>query len=276
MITQAYYLPNSIDEAVELLAEHGPDLMVMAGGTLAMPLINEGIAMPERVMGLRRAGMEGIERVNGSLRIGATTTLSQMERQNQLPLLAEAARAVGGWAIRNMATVAGNLFAPPPAGDFAIALLALDAEIQLVSKKGKRNVKLSDFYTGFMTNVLAWDELVSEILITVPDGKTAYLKYGRRHANTPSIVTVALVIGFSGEEVTSARIAVGGAGPHPLRARSAEEYLIGKPIDGNVISRVKELVSMECEPFTDAIASEWYRRRMIPVILGRAFDQITR
>jgi CO/xanthine dehydrogenase FAD-binding subunit len=175
-----------------------------------------------------------------------------------------------------MATVAGNLFAPPPAGDFAIALLALDAEIQLVSKKVKRRVKLSDFYTGFMTNVLAWDELVSEILITVPDGKTAYLKYGRRHANTPSIVTVALVIGFSGEEVTSARIAVGGAGPHPLRARSAEEYLIGKPIDGNVISRVKELVSMECEPFTDAIASEWYRRRMIPVILGRAFDQITR
>jgi len=275
MGTQAYYLPKSVDEAVDLLAEYGPDLMVMAGGTLAMPLINEGISMPERVMGLRRAGMDGIERVNGSLRIGATTTLSHLEIQSGLPLLAEAARAVGGWAVRNMATAAGNLFAPPPAGDFATALLALDAEIQLVSKKGKRSVKVSDFYTGFLTTALSQDELVSEIVVKVPDGRTAYLKYGRRHANTPSIVTVALVIGFSEKEVTTARIALGGVGPYPLRAHSAEAYLIGKSIDPNVLSRVKDLALEECEPFTDAIASEWYRRRMIPVILGRAFDQIT-
>lgn len=276
MTVQAYYLPNSIDEAVELLAEYGPEMLVMAGGTLAMPLLNEGISMPERVMGLRKAGLDGLERVNGRLRIGATTTLSRVERQSELPMLAEAARAVGGWAIRNMATAAGNLFAPPPGGDFATALLALDAEILLVNKKGTRSVKLSDFYTGFLTNVLARDELVSEIVVRVPDGKTAYLKFGRRHANTPSIVTVALVIGFSDKEVATARIALGGVGPHPLRARSAEDYLIGKSINADVISRVKDLALEECEPFTDAIASEWYRRRMVPVILGRAFEQITR
>jgi CO/xanthine dehydrogenase FAD-binding subunit len=274
MVTQAYYLPQSIDEATSLLAEYGSDLMVMAGGTLAMPLVNEGISMPERVMGLRRAGLDYLEKSGGILRIGATTTLSQMERQNELPLLAEAAKAVGGWAIRNMATVGGNLFAPPPSGDFATALLALNADIYLVSKRGERSLPLKDFYTGFLANVLAPDELLKEITVDIPEGKTSFLKYGRRHANTPAIVTVASVINIVGNGIRSASIALGGVGPHPLRAKLAEEYLIGKPLDGNAITNAKELATASCEPFTDAIASEWYRRKMIPVIFSRALDQI--
>ncbi len=139
-----------------------------------------------------------------------------------IPLLQKAAHNVGGWAIRNMATVGGNLFAPPPAGDFAVALLALDAQVVLTSAAGQRVVSLNDFYTGFMTTVVQPGELVSEIRVPAPAGQTAYLKFARRETNTPSIVTVAAHIMRDGDRVTDARLALNGVGPHPFRARRAE------------------------------------------------------
>ena len=170
MTTQAYFLPRSLDEALRLLAEHGSTLLVMAGGTLAMPLINEGISMPEKVLGLRQAGLNYMSPPTAAIAIGATTTLTQMRRLDAIPLLQEAAQHVGAWAIRNMGTVGGNLFAPPPAGDFAVALLALDARIKLASCTGERTLPLSEFYTGFMTTVLQPGEIVVEIQVSCSAG----------------------------------------------------------------------------------------------------------
>ena len=100
----------------------------MAGGTVAMPLINEGISLPERVMGLRRAGLDGIDRDDGVLRIGATTTLTRLAGAGRrADARARRPGSTASWSIRNMGTVGGNLFTPPPGGDVAVALLALDA-----------------------------------------------------------------------------------------------------------------------------------------------------
>jgi CO/xanthine dehydrogenase FAD-binding subunit len=272
--TQAYYLPQSVDEAISLLAEHGPTLLVMAGGTIAMPLINEGISLPEKVMGLRRADLKYVNRSNGVVEIGATTTLSQMLTQEEMPLLQQAAHHIGGWAIRNMGTVGGNLFAPPPSGDFAVALLALDAQVKLVSKDGERVLPLTEFYTGFMTTALAPGELVTEILVPMPKGKTAYIKYGRRHANTPAVVTLAANLVLDGKKVVDARLALNGVGPHPLRATKAEAALIGSTLDSTAIAAAAITAAEECEPFTDAVASEWYRRKMVDVYVRRALTQI--
>jgi xanthine dehydrogenase small subunit len=272
--TQAYYLPQSVDEAISLLAEHGPTLLVMAGGTIAMPLINEGISLPEKVMGLRRAGLDYVKRSNGFVEIGATTTLSQMLTQKEMPLLQQAAHHIGGWAIRNMGTVGGNLFAPPPSGDFAVALLALDAQLKLVSKEGERLLPLTEFYTGFMTTALAPGELVTEILVPIPKGKTAYIKYGRRHANTPAVVSLAANLVLDGQKVAHARLALNGVGPHPLRATKAEEALIGSTLDATAIAAAATTAAAECQPFTDAVASEWYRRKMVDVYVRRALTQI--
>ena len=189
--TKAYYQPHSLDEALGLLAHHGPSLLVIAGGTLAMPLVNEGVSMPEQAMGLRRAGLNTVQRRDGRLIIGATATLTQMSEQRDIPLLAEAAHSIGGWAIRNMGTAGGNLFAPPPAGDFAAALLALDATVTLAGMGGNRTLPLADFYTGFMMNALRPGELVAGFDVPIPAGKTVFLRYGRKQANTPAIVTVA-------------------------------------------------------------------------------------
>ncbi len=272
MTAKVYYQPRSLDEALDLLAQHGPGLLVIAGGTLAMPLVNKGVSFPEAAMGLRRAGLDGIAAGDDGVRIGATTSLTRLA-QAGLPLLSEAARNIGGWAIRNMGTVGGNLFAPPPAGDLAAALLALDAQVVLASRRGRRVLPLADFFTGFLTTALEPDELVVEFHVPQPGGKTAFLKHGRLHANTPAIVTVAVQATRHNGAVRDARIAMNAVGPYPLRARAAERALIGSPGDEAAIAAAADAAMQECEPFTDPIASEWYRRKMAGVFVRRALTQ---
>ena len=274
MAIKDYFLPQSLDEATRLLAEHDVSLLVMAGGTIAMPLINEGISLPEKVMGLRRAGLNYVRRSNGRVEIGATTTLTEVLGLEAIPLLQQAARAIGVWTVRNMGTVGGNFFAPPPAGDLATALLALDAQLKLVSQSGQRIIPIAEFYTGFMTNALQPGELLAEIQVPIPKGRTAYIKYGRKHANTPAVVTVAAHIVLNGERVQVAHIALNAAGPHPIRATNAEAALVGSTLDKSTVAAAATAAAAECEPFTDALASEWYRRKMVGVYVGRTLAQI--
>lgn len=268
MTVRSYFLPRSLPEALALLDEHADDLLVMAGGTVAMPLMNEGISLPESVMGLRHAGLDRLERAGDTLRIGATATLTQLLRQDAVPLLREAARNTAGWSIRNMGTVGGNLFTPPPGGDVAVALLALDASVTLASRRGARELPLAEFFTGFMTTALAADELLVEIRVPVRRGSTAYRKFGRKHACTPAVVTVAVRLEWDADRVADARIALGAVGPHPIRARRAEQLLLGTGLGADAIAAAAAESARECEPFTDAIATEWYRRRMAGHFVG--------
>jgi CO/xanthine dehydrogenase FAD-binding subunit len=270
----SYFLPRSLPEALGLLADHGPSLLVIAGGTVAMPLINEGLSLPEAVVGLRLAGLDRLERTDGMLAIGATATLTQLLEQDAVPMLHEAARNTASWSIRNMGTVGGNLFTPPPGGDVAVALLALDATVTLASTTGRRDLPLADFYTGFMTNQLADDELLVGVRVPITTAPTAYIKFGRKHANTPAVVTVAVRLAWDGGAVTDARIALGAVGPHPIRASDAERQLIGTTLGPDTIAAAASAAAVECEPFTDAIATDWYRRRMTGVFVARALEQL--
>jgi len=274
MTVQTYLLPTSLPEALDLVGQHGPGLLVMAGGTVAMPLINDGVSLPEVVMGLRRAGLDRLERGDGTVRIGAMTTLTQLLGSQDIPMLSEAARSTASWSIRNMGTVGGNLFTPPPGGDVAVALLALDADVTLSSPGGDRVLPLADFYTGFMTNRLADDELLVGLEVPIPSGATAYRKFGRKHANTPAVVTVAVHVEWDGTRAADVRIALGAVGPHPIRARAAEQVLVGTSLGPDTIAEAAAVAAGECEPFTDAIATEWYRRRMTGVFVGRALEQV--
>ena len=280
MTVRNYYLPRSMPEALGLLERHGPELLVMAGGTVAMPLINEGISLPAAVMGLRRAGLDQLQRVadtpgvDDTLRIGATATLTQLLRQSHVPMLRQAAANTASWSIRNMATVGGNLFTPPPGGDVAVALLALDASLMLVGPRGERTLPIAEFFTGFMTNALADDELLGQISVPIPTGTNAFIKFGRKQANTPAVVTVAVRLDWNGDHVADARIALGAVGPHPIRARRAEEALAGARLDPAAIAAASMAATEACQPFTDAIATDWYRRRMVGLFVGRALGQL--
>ena len=152
-------------------------------------------------------------------------------------MLRDAARSTASWSIRNMATVGGNLFTPPPGGDVAVALLALDAEVTLAGPERRADMPLADFFTGFLTNRLADDELLVEIRVPVRSDATAYVKFGRKHANTPAVVTVAARVAWEADRVADARIALGAVGPHPIRARAAERLLVGTGLDADAIAR---------------------------------------
>lgn len=274
MTVKNYYLPQSLPEAINLLNQHGENMLVMGGGTVAMPLINEGISTPEEVMGLRQAGLDYIRRSNGTVTIGATTTLTTVLQEAPISILAEAAGQTAAWSVRNMASVGGNFFVPPPSGDLATALLALDAQLTLVGPSGERVLPVSEFYTGFMSTRLESGELLTEINVPIPRGQTAFMKYGRKTANTPAIVTVAAHIIFEGKTVAGARLALNAVGPHPIRAKQAESRLTGASLDEPTITEAAEAAAAECQPFTDAIASEWYRRRMAKVFVRRVLQQI--
>ena len=276
MTVSNYYLPGSVPEALGLLGAHGPELLVIAGGTVAMPLINEGISLPTRVMGLRNAGLDRVERAGDTLVLGATATLTSLLEQDHVPLLRQAASRTASWSVRNMGTVGGNLFTPPPGGDVATALLALDAQVTVTGPAAARVIPLSTFWTGFLTQDLAADELVTSITVTVDAGRTTFLKLGRKQDNTPAVVTVAmhLALADDGETVTAARIALGAAGPHPLRMRRAETAVTGTRLDRAAIAGAAAAAAADCEPFTDAVASDWYRRRMVGVVVRRALTTL--
>ncbi|HEY3333890.1 MAG TPA: FAD binding domain-containing protein [Candidatus Limnocylindrales bacterium] len=273
MTVSTYFQPASVPEALALLGEHGPDLLVIAGGTVAMPLINEGISLPRLVMGLRRTGLDGIEHTDDTLRIGAMTTLTTLADQEDSPLLATAARRTASWAVRNMATVGGNLFTPPPGGDVATALLALDAQVELTGVHGGRTIPIEAFWTGFLGTALGADELVTGITVRLGAGdehRDTFLKFGRKAANTPAVVTVAAHVTVEGGTVREARIALGAVGPHPVRARAAEAALAGQPLTAETIATAAAAATDDTDPFTDAVATDWYRRRMVRVIVERA------
>jgi CO/xanthine dehydrogenase FAD-binding subunit len=270
-----YFQPRSLAEALGLLDAHGPELLVIAGGTVAMPLINDGISLPTLAMGLRAAGLGGIERRGDELHIGATATITQLLEQDHLPMLGDAARRTGGWAVRNMGTVGGNLFTPPPGGDIATALLALNARVTLSGSRGTRSVPLTEFYTGFMTNAMAPDELVSSLVVPIEPGRNTFVKFGRRQDNTPAVVTVAVHATLDGDVVRACRIALGSAGPHPIRSSAAEAAVVGRVLDDEALAAASTAAADTCAPVTDGLASDWYRRRMVGLFVGRALRELS-
>jgi CO/xanthine dehydrogenase FAD-binding subunit len=228
MITQ-YLLPGSAEEAV---AELGADVAVMGGGTTVMPAAHAGALDASRIVGLARAGLSGVDRSDGRTVVGAMTPLAALDGA-----LAEPARAVGGPALRNMATVGGNLAV---GGDVAVALVALDADVRLSS----RMVPAREFWSSFQPG--------SELILSVSyeDADLVFLRCARRAANSPAVVSVA---------VSGGRVALGGVAAHPVRSPGAEA---GDPT----------AAAAEIDPPTDAIASAWYRRRMTELFVRRALE----
>lgn len=283
MTASGFLLPRSTDEAVGLLREHGDDLVVLGGGTIVMGLVNDGLLFPGRAMSLARAGLDGVREHDGHVAIGATTTLATIEGLTTLPMLASAARTIGAPAVRTVATVGGNLFAHPPYGDLAVALLALDAQVELDGAHGRRALPLETFLeersrtgaNGRQHAVGSQHELVTGLLVPRPRGQGVFLKLARRQANAASVVAVAVqVLAGTDGVCREARIALGAAGPHPLRARAAEAALVGQPLQGRSIEAAAAAAMAACDPFTDALASAWYRRKMVGVYVRRALESL--
>ncbi|MEU7740911.1 FAD binding domain-containing protein [Nonomuraea sp. NPDC049158] len=277
MVIQAVHVPESAEAVVACSARGG---WIMGGGTVVMPLVNSGAAPATELVSLRRAGLDGIEVRDGVARIGAAATLAAVGEHPGLAFLRPALRTIASPTIRNQATVGGNLFVAQPYGDLAVCLLALDATCEIAGPDGRRDSPVADV----LGSGVGSGEVVVAIRATVPEpGTWYYHKAMRRRLNSAAIVTVASVtrtadgvvasdgLVTSDGVVTSATIALGGVAPRPVRAVSAERLLRGRPLTHEVLTEAGEAARGDIDPFDDAYASAWYRRRVLPVHLRRAF-----
>jgi CO/xanthine dehydrogenase FAD-binding subunit len=259
-----FEVPESVADVVGALRDGG---LVMAGGTQVMPRLNTRAPGVDRVVSLRRAGLAGIEVADGVATIGAATTLAQLGADERLAVLRPAVESIASPTIRNLATVGGNLFVEQPYGDLAVCLLALGAEVEVTGPDGPALVSVDEL----LDRGVPAGQVVTSVRFAVPAPEAwRYVKAMRRRLNSAAIVTVAAVVTVRDGIVADVRIALGGAGSRPVRAPAAEAALAGGPLDRERVEAAASAAVPDAEPFSDAYASAWYRRRVLPVHIRRA------
>jgi CO/xanthine dehydrogenase FAD-binding subunit len=236
-------------------------------------------AQPDVLVALQNVqALRGVARENGTLKIGASTTLAEFLKH---PLLAEhdalrqAASVFANPMIRNSATVAGNIGSASPAGDMLPPLLALDAQIELVSQNGARTMPLDEFFLGPRKTARNLNELIFNLQLPTANRQSAsaFYKLGLRQADAISLVSVAVWLQRDGDKIRDVRIALGAVAPRPMRATRAEEILRGQIYSETNLTAAARAASEECAPISDLRASAQYRKRMVNVYVRRMLEQ---
>lgn len=278
-----YLRPKALAEALKVLSEAGGSALAIAGGTDLIPALRDGLATPSLVVDISDLDdLKGISEVAGIVRIGPLSTMAEVESsqivRERCPLLAEAAAVVGGPQVRNRGTIGGNLATASPAGDCVLALVALDAEMDLISAGGMRTLSVGEFLKGPKLTDLKCDELIKEIRVRgMEEGERyKFVKVGRRNALAISLASVALRLKLAkpgpGSGVEKAAIALGSVAPTPIRAEKAEKLLLDAGISPESTKRAAELAAEESRPISDIRASAEYRRLLVKVWVERAIS----
>ncbi|MHC4065764.1 MAG: FAD binding domain-containing protein, partial [Planctomycetota bacterium] len=268
-----FHRPTSFEEALAIKARMGAAVTPIAGGTDLVVGLNRGEELGGQALDMTALANFGrIDQENGSLLLSAGVTWAQMARLD-IECLAAASRSVGGPQIRNRGTIGGNLATASPAGDGSVALLALDAEVELShDTRGSRWIKLTDFFLSYRRTALADDELISRIRISAGGSlqSTAWYKIGKRGAVNISVVCAA-VARFGDGRVG---IAFGSVAPVPMRAVQTEGVINGNPLTDDLIERAAEAAMAEVRPIDDWRASADYRRAMCGALTRRLLRQV--
>jgi CO/xanthine dehydrogenase FAD-binding subunit len=236
----------------------------LGGGTLVVRSANEGDISFSRYVRAIEPALSSISADSGRVTLGASVTMGRIISDERLSCLSKAAHSVGGPAIRNMATVGGNLYAPAPYGDLGVALLALDAMVEI----GGASLALADFLRDRDTKHAR--SVLKSVSFTIPaPGTLRFVKASRIKPKGVSVVSVAAVIEESGGTIANARVAYGCMADRPMRARGVEAALQGKPRTADGIAAALAVATEGTDPVTDAIASAWYRAQVLPVHLRR-------
>ncbi|HKT39876.1 MAG TPA: FAD binding domain-containing protein, partial [Ktedonobacterales bacterium] len=256
---QTYLRPASLAEALDLLRRYAGQARVIAGGTDVLVELSRGVRPTETLIDITALDeLKYAHEDGGLIRLGALATHNDVIASpacvaGALPL-AQACWEVGAPQIRTRATIAGNLVTASPANDTIPPLMALGAELALVSAEGgERVVPLAEFYPAFRRTVLRPDELIREIRFPALRGnqRGIFLKLGLRRAQAISVIDVALVVTFDGEMVSDARITLGCLAPTVIHARRTEAYLAGKRLDAAVCAEAGRRACEDAAPIDD-------------------------
>jgi aerobic carbon-monoxide dehydrogenase medium subunit len=277
-----YLEPETLDEALALLAEDPEDTLVMAGGTAIVILMKQDLIRPARVIGLRRvAQLRAIDSTPAGLRLGALATHGALARSPEVrghaAALASTFAAVATVRIREQATLGGNLAHADPAQDPPVTLLALDGVAVARSKTRARRIPLDALFVDLFETSLEPDELLLRVeLPPLPAGARAtYKKFLPATLDDYATVSVAAVVASDASGAcTHVRIALGGAGPVPFRARDAERSLVGRRLDDAAIREAAALAAAATDPIPDLRGSAEYKRAMAGVWTARALREV--
>jgi carbon-monoxide dehydrogenase medium subunit len=272
-----YFAPDSLEEALALLAQYGDDAKPLAGGQSLVPVLNFRLARPAVLVDLNRIdALAGIEADEPGLRIGAMTRQRSAERdalvRRHAPLIAEALPHVAHPQIRNRGTIGGSIAHADPAAELPALALALEATLRLRSAASERTVAARDFFTGLFATALASDELLVEVAVPPlpPRSGCAFEEVARRHGDYALLAVAALVALDDAGRCVDARLAYVGAGPGPLRAAAAEAALAGRRIDDAAVRDAADAAFREVDPGGDVHASAAYRKALARVLTTRA------
>jgi aerobic carbon-monoxide dehydrogenase medium subunit len=277
-----YRAPRGLDEALAVLSEYGEDARVIAGGTALVTMMRQRLVRPSCLVSLRDVqGLDRIEAVNGSLRLGALVTLRDAEVsplvRERLPVLAETCRRVATVRIRHMATVGGALAHADPNQDPPVTLLALGARVETRGARGSRELPLGTFFRDYYETALEPGELVTAVTVpTLPAASgAAFLKFLPRTADDYATVAAAAIVTLEpdGERCREARIALGSVGVTPLRASAAEGLLAGERRSESILQTAGAAARSSVDPLSDHRGSAAYKREMTAVMVERALAQ---
>ncbi len=278
-----YVAARSVEEATELLTKHGEEAKLLAGGHSLIPAMKLGLAAPRylidlgHVPGLSSVRVDGESLAIGALTVHADVASSEIVRQ-RLSGLAEAASVIGDVQVRNRGTIGGSVAHADPAADFPVILSALNASFVLVSPSGKRTVPADDFFIDFFTTALVPNEVLTEIRVPLPasGAGTAYAKLGHPASGYVVVSAGVLVNRDASGRCASARVAIGGLGSGPRRAKATEAALQGQRLTPEIIAAAAAKAAEGTDPDGDTYASADYKRHVATIYARRAIESAVR
>jgi carbon-monoxide dehydrogenase medium subunit len=271
-----YAVPQSVDEAVAMLAEHGDQAKVLAGGQSLIPLMKLRFAAPEVLVDINRIEqLRGLTREDGYLRIGALVRHAECERSELLHgrygVLGTAAPQISDPLVRNLGTVCGSVAHADPQGDWGSALLAAGASVVARGPSGSREIPLSELFVGPFTTTLEPTEVVTEVRVPDP-GPRAGGSYQKLERKVGDFATAAAAVHLqldAGGKIGRAGIALTAVGPTNLRAERAEQALIGAEPGAEVFAEAARLAAEEAQPQADHRGDVEYKRNVVRVFVER-------
>ena len=272
-----YFAPDTLDDALALLAEHGEGAKLLAGGHSLLPAMKLRLAAPAALIDMRKIReLAYIRDDRDAVAIGALTTHTEVAKSKLLrqraPLLAEAAAQIGDVQVRNCGTLGGAAAHADPGADYPAALLALEAEFVLTGRSGTRKVAAKDFFVDMLTTALRPLEILTEVHFSADRARTgsAYLKLAQP-ASGFALVGVAVRLEMAGAaKCRQARVGVTGVAPKAYRALAVEKSLAGQSLDSQRIGAAASKAAQRVEPLSDLHASARYRAAMAEVFTRRA------
>lgn len=277
----AYHRPETVDEALALLAEHGYDAKLLAGGQSLVPAMNFRLAQPAVLIDLNRIpGLDAITESGGGVRIGTMVRQRTAERSAVIaaraPLITETLPWVAHAQIRNRGTVGGSIAHADPAAELPSVIVALGARLHLRGPGGARTVEAADFYTGLFGTALEPEEMLVEIEIPAAEPGTgfAFDEVSRRHGDFALAGVAARVRVDAEGRCLSARIALLSVGEGPVLAAGAEAALIGQVLTDDAIRAAASVAAQsDVDPPGDIHATPAYRRQLVDVLIRRALPR---